>query len=163
MPDLPAISLRPVTEADAGFLLAVYSSTREEELALTGWTDAMKAQFCAMQSQAQHSHYRLHFPNTEYHVIECANEPAGRLYVDHSGKDIGILDISLLPAFRRRGIGGHLLRELQQQARQAAKGLAIHVETFNPARRLYERLGFRLAEDKGVYLYMTWTPETALT
>ena len=34
--------------------------------------------------------------------------------------------------------------------------LTIHVERFNPALRLYERLGFTLAEDKGVYLFLEW-------
>jgi hypothetical protein len=34
----------------------------------------------------------------------------------------------------------------------------IHVERFNPALHLYERLGFRLAEDKGVYYFMKWLP-----
>ena len=32
--------------------------------------------------------------------------------------------------------------------------MTIHVERFNPALRLYERLGFSVAEDKGVYLLL---------
>jgi hypothetical protein len=30
------------------------------------------------------------------------------------------------------------------------------VERFIPALRLYERLGFREIEDKGVYLFLEW-------
>jgi hypothetical protein len=33
------------------------------------------------------------------------------------------------------------------------------VEQFNPALRLYKRLGFHQKEDKGVYLLMEWSPE----
>jgi hypothetical protein len=39
--------------------------------------------------------------------------------------------------------------------------LSIHVERFNPALRLYERLGFREVEDKGVYLLMQRVPDQA--
>jgi hypothetical protein len=36
--------------------------------------------------------------------------------------------------------------------------VTIRVERFNPALRLYERLGFSVAEDKGVYLLLEWSP-----
>ncbi len=153
-----AITLRPATPEDTAFLFAVYSSTRAEEMAPTGWSDEQKAAFCSMQFQAQDAHYRQHYPTAQYFVIEADKVPAGRLYVDHWAKEIRIMDIALLPEFRGKGIGTHFLRDLQKQAQAASKVLSIHVETFNPARRLYERLGFVLAEDKGVYLFMTWTP-----
>jgi hypothetical protein len=38
----------------------------------------------------------------------------------------------------------------------AGKPLRIHVERFNPALRLYERLGFRQIDDRGVYLFLEW-------
>ena len=158
MSDAAAISLRPVTAEDAGFLLVVYASTRLEELAMTNWNDEQKAQFCAMQFHAQDSHYRLHYPGAQYFVILDGDTPGGRLYVDHWKNEIRIIDIALLPVHRGKGIGTHLLSGLQDQAAAAQKKLSIHVESFNPARRLYERLGFELVEDKGVYQLMEWTP-----
>jgi GNAT superfamily N-acetyltransferase len=47
-----------------------------------------------------------------------------------------------------------LLRRLQDEARDAGKPLRIHVERFNPALRLYERLGFTPIADRGVYLFL---------
>jgi ribosomal protein S18 acetylase RimI-like enzyme len=82
--------------------------------------------------------------------------PAGRLYVDRGKKETLIIDIALLPEHRRAGIGTKLLRELQHEARMAGKALTIHVEKFNPALRLYQRLGFQQLEDKGVYLFLEW-------
>lgn len=158
----PSSTLRPATEADEAFLLAVYASTRAEEMAITGWSDEQKAAFCAQQFQAQTSHYRQHCPTAQCFVILSGEMPAGRLYVDHCEKEIRIVDISLLPEFRGKGIGTHFLRELQKEAQTASKVLSIHVETFNPAKRFYERLGFDLAEDKGAYQFMTWTPEMAI-
>jgi ribosomal protein S18 acetylase RimI-like enzyme len=53
-------------------------------------------------------------------------------------------------------VGTLLLRELQDEAAASGRSLSIHVERFNPALRLYERLGFQLLEDKGVYLLLEW-------
>jgi ribosomal protein S18 acetylase RimI-like enzyme len=80
------------------------------------------------------------------------------LYVARWDREIRIMDIALLPEHRGSGIGSKLLRELQDEARAAGKTLSIHVERFNPALRLYERLGFQQVEDKGVYLLMSWGP-----
>ena len=43
-------------------------------------------------------------------------------------------------------------------AAAAAKPVHMHVERFNPARRLYDRLGFRQIADQGVYLQLEWKP-----
>ena len=56
-----------------------------------------------------------------------------------------------MPEHRGGGIGTSLLEELAAEADAAGKSLTIHVERMNPALRLYERLGFSVAEDKGVY------------
>lgn len=158
------IALRPASAEDTELLVAVYASTRAAELASTDWTDEQKDQFCRMQFQAQDTHYRQHYPGAQFAVIMNGAQAAGRLYVDRWPAEIRIMDIALLPEQRARGIGTHLLRQLQHEAAAAGKALTIHVERFNPALRLYERLGFRVKEDKGVYLLLEWTaPVSALT
>jgi ribosomal protein S18 acetylase RimI-like enzyme len=138
----------------------VYASTRAEELAVTDWSEEQKTQFLRQQFTAQDAHYRAHYPSAEFSVIEREGLPIGRLYVDRWTKEIRIMDIALLPEHRGAGIGTTLLRELQEEARAAGKSLSIHVEKFNPALRLYERLGFRPIEDKEVYLLMEWRAST---
>ena len=86
-------------------------------------------------------------------------EPAGRLYVDRRADEIRLIDIALMPAFRRRGIGGELLKRVLDQGREAGLPVQIHVEHNNPAMRLYDRLGFRRVEDQGVYWLMRWQPD----
>ena len=149
--------LRSATADDTDFLRAVYAGTRTEELALTDWTDAQKAAFCRQQFDAQDAHYRAHYPTSEFSIIENGAADIGRLYVDRWDKEIRVMDISILPEFRGAGVGTQLLRGLQDEARAAGKSLSIHVEKFNPALRLYERLGFKPIEDKGVFLLMSWT------
>lgn len=158
MSEAVEITLRPVVESDRPHLLAVYSGTRQEELASTDWSDEQKADFCRMQFEAQDDHYRTHYPTAVHSIILAGDLPAGRLYVDHWSAEIRIMDIALLPDFRGRGIGTGILTNLQREARAAGKILSIHVERFNPALSLYARLGFTLAEDKGVYLLLHWQP-----
>lgn len=152
----PAVQLRPVKDEDGEFLARLYASTREEELGPTGWSDEQKRLFCRMQFDAQAAHYREHYPAAEYSVIECDGVAGGRLYVNRGAKEIRIMDLALLPEWRGKGIGSRLLRELQEETAAGGIRLSIHVEKFNPALRLYERLGFQPAEDRGVYLLLSW-------
>jgi len=158
---MPSLSLRNVSAADREFLCAVYSSTRTEELATTDWTHEQKAAFCQQQFEAQDAHYLTHYPNASREIILVDGEPVGRLYVDRWPKEIRIMEITLLPEARGHGVGGRLLADLQSEARNAGKILSIHVERFNPALTLYSRLGFVLAEDKGVYLLLHWEPDAS--
>lgn len=158
-----AATLRPVTAEDRSFLEKVYASTRMEELSVTGWTPEQKSAFCLSQFNAQTNHYLLHYPNAEFSVIEHDEIPVGRLYVDRWTKEIRIIDISLLPKHRGKGIGSQFLRVLQQEASDSNRTLSIHVEKFNPARRLYERFGFQEIEDKGVYILMEWSSRAVST
>jgi GNAT superfamily N-acetyltransferase len=84
--------------------------------------------------------------------------PAGRLYVARWSNEIRIVDIALLPAFRRLGIGNRLLRELQEEGKQSGRRVSIHVEMHNPAQQLYERLSFSRVSHYGIYWLMVWDP-----
>jgi len=156
MPSIPGITLRPIRDDDLELLFRVYASTREEELAPVPWTAEQKADFLRMQAAAQHAYYQENYKGADWLVIERDGVPAGRLYVHRREKEIRLVDISLLPEHRNAGIGSDILVELIAEAAAAGKPLRIHVERFNPALRLYERLGFQQIEDRGVYLFMEW-------
>ncbi len=151
-------SLRPATEADADFLLAVYGSTRAEELALTGWSPAEKDAFVRMQFHAQTVGYRAQSPGAEHLVILVGGEPAGRAIIDRSGPELRVMDVALLPERRGQGIGTELMRELQAEAAAAGRPVTLHVEVFNRALGWYQRLGFRAAGQQGIHVAMAWTP-----
>ena len=155
-----SITLRPVHAGDEEFLYGVYASTRQEELAQTGWGEAQREAFLRQQFDAQSRYYREHYQDTSFDVILADCRPIGRLYVARWPEEIRIVDIALLPEYRGAGVGTAMLGELISESEASAKPLSIHVERFNPALRLYERLGFREVEDKGVYLLMQRAPET---
>jgi ribosomal protein S18 acetylase RimI-like enzyme len=152
------VTLRPATHDDRELLLAVYASTRAEELDQVVWAPGARETFLEMQFAAQDHEYRRANPQGTFDVIEVDGRPAGRLYVDRRPGDLRIVDIALLPEFRGRGIGAALVGQLQEQAAAEGRIVSIHVELSNPAARLYGRLGFVMAEDLGVYRRMEWTP-----
>ncbi|RZL30491.1 MAG: GNAT family N-acetyltransferase [Rubrivivax sp.] len=133
--------LRPATAADAPWQLAIYAGTRADELAVTGWPAAQREAFVRQQHEAQQRHYALHFPRSVCHLILVQGDTvAGRLWLDERPDRLHILDIALLPAWRGQGLGTRCLQALTA----GGQSLSIQVELHNPARRLYERLGFLL-------------------
>ena len=123
------------------------------------WSYERKAAFVHQQFEAQTRHYLEHYPTATLDLILVDDEPAGRLYVDRWPTEIRVVDIALLPSYRRKGVGEKLLRGVQAEAAASGRLVTIHVERFNPAQRLYARLGFVTADDTGpVHLLMSWTP-----
>ncbi|HEY6815928.1 MAG TPA: GNAT family N-acetyltransferase [Croceibacterium sp.] len=145
------VSYREFSDEDLPFVAELYASTRREEVAATGWPLEMQEAFLAQQHDAQHRHYALHFADAEWLIVERGEEAIGRLYLRDLGENLHIVDISLLPHSRQKGIGGAIMQDILDHARSLGKGLSIHVEKYNPARSLYARLGFEMVEDRGVY------------
>jgi ribosomal protein S18 acetylase RimI-like enzyme len=155
------LTFRRIADADLPFLARVYASTRAEELAVTPLTEAQKAAFLDAQFRLQHAHYQKYYPEADWLVIEHGRVDIGRLYIERWPSQHRIIDIALLPEHRGKGVGEALLRDLVDEAAAAGKDVSIHVEKFNPAMRLYRRLGFTTEEDKGVYDLMRWTQRSA--
>ncbi len=149
-------TLSPAQAKDEPFLLEVYASTRADELALVGWSAKQKQVFVQMQFNAQRQHYLAYYPGAEYSIILREHTPLGRLIVDRSGVEILLMDIALLPEYRRAGIGAAIIQSLQAEASQAGKPLRLHVEIYNPAQRLYARLGFSKIDAVGIYEELEW-------
>jgi ribosomal protein S18 acetylase RimI-like enzyme len=152
------VTLRPATDADLDFLHRLYATTREEELKQVPWTDEQKAVFVNHQFRAQHQYWHENYTDTSWDLILGDGEPIGRLYVARWADDIRIVDIALMPGHRRGGVGTRLIRELLAEGDATGRKVSIHVEMFNPARALYERLGFVQAGEHGVYLRMERPP-----
>jgi GNAT superfamily N-acetyltransferase len=157
------IELVPARPEDREILLRIYRSTREEELATTDWGEEQKRVFVEQQFSAQDAYYREYYVGARFDLMKAGGEVVGRLYVDRDQErfpgEIRLMEITLLPEHRGRGLGAEILHEMMEEARAAGRMLTIHVERFNRALSLYFRLGFRQLEDKGVYLLLGWSAE----
>lgn len=178
----PGAGLRSETVDDLDFQVALYTSTRWEELAPIAWPDSAKREFLGQQARLQHAHYLEHYKGAELLVITAPVAPSsaiagtpeeiwldpadsgrmliGRIYLRSGSTEIRLMDIALLPPHRGKGIGCALIEALQVESVARAAGITLHVEPNNPAQRLYQRLGFALIEQRGVYDFLGYTPPT---
>jgi GNAT superfamily N-acetyltransferase len=155
----PGIHFRPASQDDDSFLCQVFASTRERLLAGLPFDAIQKEAFARQQHLCQDQYYRQQYPHASFDIVCSGDRRIGRLYVNRTRDEILIIDISLLPEFRGAGIGGAVLRDLLTEAAQTGRRVIIHVDKFNPAQRLYQRLGFRIVQDAGADWEMEWTIE----
>lgn len=159
LPHGGTVALRALTPDDEPFLLSVYASTRDDEMAQVEWGQGQKEVFLKWQFDLQRREYDTRFPDARYQLILIDGEPAGRIWVGEDEEQIRLLDIALLPQFQKRGAGTVLLRELMKEAGRAGKLLRHMVFVLNDnAHRFYERLGFVIIEDLGAYKHMEYRP-----
>ncbi len=155
---LKGTSMRLETPGDADFLLELYTSTRQVEMDLTGWSVETRRMFIAMQFRAMRSAYAAQFPSAKFSIVLQDGLPVGRMVVNRDPGEIRIVDLALMPGARNLGIGGRLLRELTLEASQARTPLRLHVLRHSRAINLYHRLGFVTTAESEIYRTMEWQP-----
>lgn len=152
----PNIKLRPETPEDENLLVAVYGSTREQELAMVPWTSEQKETFLRFQLTAQLQHYKTEYPKADYSIILFEDQPVGRIYVDRRQTEVRIMDITLLSAHRGKGISSPIIRRLKDEASAAGKNLSINLDKLSQSQPIFEHLGFQSAEDAGFHVLYVW-------
>lgn len=145
--------------ADEPFLTRVFASTRTAELALFAGMPDQAAEFVESQSRLQRRAYADGHPGAAFEIVLVDGIPAGRLFVARGATELRIVDIALLAEFRGSGIGTELLRGVLDEAAAQGVGVALEVDLGNPARRLYEGLGFAVEAATETQVSMRWTPD----
>ena len=136
--------LRPATAQDEERLYEIHrAAMREHVEAVWGWDEADQRQ-------------RFHegFDPAGVSVIMSSGESIGLLKVDQRSDEVFLASIELAPEVQRRGLGGDIVRSVLRQAAQ--RGVPVRLQVFhrNPARRLYERLGFHPVGETPTHLEM---------
>jgi GNAT superfamily N-acetyltransferase len=132
---LDAVALRRAAPDDRGF---AYNVT---EQAMRTYVEALMGSWDE-EAQRRQSDACCHDPACR--VVMVRSVAAGLLFVTEGPSELFLRRIFLLPDYQRSGIGTHLLRQLRDRADREQKPLRLRVLVNNPARRLYERVGFRL-------------------
>ena len=155
---LEPVSMREETDDDKDFCRRLYHGVRIAEMSAVGWSRAQVKGFIDQQFHAQRTHYRKYYPRAGFMLIEHGDRPIGRWYLQADEKELRLMEVTLLPEWRNRGIGTQLMRCLTDWSESTGRPITLHVEPFNPAYRLYRRLGFETIEDRGVYHFMQRLP-----
>ena len=142
------VRLRPAAAADFAFVHAArVAGLREHVARLWGWDDA-----------AQEARFRARFDPAGYQIIVVDGQDIGALSVLWSEQEVLLVDIELLPAWHGRGLGTAIVRASIAEAHAAGLPLFLQVLRGNPARRLYERLGFRETGETESHIRMRIDP-----
>lgn len=156
----PVVAFRPITDQDRAFLVSLYISTREHEFRHTGWSGEEVVDFLTRQFDLQKQSFEMHFLGAAFRIITLDGVDVGRLYVDRGDTYLHIIEFSLVPEWRGRGLGTDILRSLLNEAHGGKVPVRLSVLKDSPALPLYLRHGFRIVGDKSSHHAMEWTPDT---
>lgn len=135
MPDLalaPAYTLRPATAGDYAFLYDLHVACLKAYVAATwGWDEAV-----------QRAMFREGFAPERSRIVEVGGRAVGVIAVERRLAEWFVANIAVAPAMQGQGLGAALLRSVLADAAREGLPVRLQVLRVNPARRLYERLGF---------------------
>ncbi len=147
-----AFLLRTAQPTDVEFEQLLYASTRED---LRPLGPEVFDGLIGMQFRAQSMSIRLDHPRAERNIVMVDDAPVGRLVTDTSADQVELIDIALLSEYRNHGIGTGVLRGVLAEADRIGRAVRLHVEKQSRAVHLYERLGFGICGDLGMYFAMS--------
>jgi ribosomal protein S18 acetylase RimI-like enzyme len=126
------IYLRPGTAEDREFFWRLHCETLREYVDKTwGWDEAWQC-----------GKFDEDFDPSSLLVIEKDGAPIGQISVGRTGDEIFLAAIAIAPEQQNQGIASQLIRDLLSESDQSHLPVTLQVLKVNPARRLYERLGF---------------------
>lgn len=147
----PVIERRTATDDDGAFLFELFCSSLPGNHPLLLLPEAERKPLLQKQFDARENKYRAVYALADFDVVTFGGEPVGNLYVDRGDDEFVIIDISILPGYRDRGIGTELVSSLLEEASRLVLPVRAHVLHRSPAWRLWKRLGFELDCDHRAY------------
>ena len=142
---MDAIETRTATETDFDFLVDVHRQTfRGYVEQHWGWDEARQKEGLREDFQA--------FP---YKIICDHGEAIGAIAIIDQGEALFLHYIAILPTHQRRGLGSQLIRRVIDKAFEKGIPVKLNVLKSNPAKALYERLGFQVTGDDEYRYFMT--------
>jgi len=141
---MPPIGFRHSTERDVDFLYAMHVATMKYYVDQTwGWDDAF-----------QESVFRKNYVPAKIRVITFDGEDIGMISLEERDDVIFLRSIEILPTHQNQSIGARIIQHIIADAIPKQKPVLLNVLKVNPAKRLYERLGFSVIEETDTHFIM---------
>ena len=144
-----SITLRPATWEDADFLYHLHRASLKEYVEQTygKWDD-----------EWQRQHFRQHLNPDACQVIVSEGQDVGVVCQVEREEEVFLSILKVLPEYQGRGIGTSIIQSVLREAHRKGMPVALQVLKVNPARRLYERLGFVTTGETETHYQMRATP-----
>lgn len=142
------IALRPALEQDFEYCRRLYFAEMRwiiEELRL--------------DRNAQETSFGQQWNRKQVRIITLDDTDVGWLQTIREHCEIFLAQMFVDSPFQRRGIGTEVMTLLIDEATELNLAVRLNVVRINPARRLYERLGFRVTHEDDRKFYMKRDPD----
>jgi ribosomal protein S18 acetylase RimI-like enzyme len=136
--------LKPASKGDIDFLVNLRKQTMSEHLDAAGW----------LMDDAGHLE-RVLINFEDCYVIEIDQEAIGMVKYLSLLDKIFVMQVQILAKFQGRGMGREVIEYLIELAKADSKHAELHVLKANPAKQLYERLGFVVYDEDKLEFHMT--------
>ena len=141
------------------FIARVFTSTLD---ALSLLSQPLRDELASLQYRSFRADRQRNYPGLVRRIILAGSDPAGYLFTAEAQAGIvQIVDIALSPEFRGRRIGSAVLVWQMHEACSSGCTILLHVNATNPARGLYERLGFSVTGENGPAVRMEYASPPA--
>ena len=138
------ITFRQIKIKDFEFLWQMHNAALKNFIAATwGWNEALQRRF-----------FTESFSMEKGKIIVADGKDAGFIWTSEKESEITLVSIRLLPEFQNRGIGTKLIKDLIDESETKNKPVGLQVLKVNPARNLYEKLGFRVVAETETHFRM---------
>ncbi len=142
-------SIEPATAEHEPFLRSLFAANLAESIEALGGDPRLTASgpLLEMQFRARQMSYTAAYPSAHDHVVTRRTDatPVARLLVDWSLQGAPVvwgIDVAVHPAQRGDVVGLRLLQAWVSTCDRLGRPAQLHVLPHNPARRIYQRLGF---------------------
>ncbi|EMF50998.1 acetyltransferase [Streptomyces bottropensis ATCC 25435] len=148
MPDMADLNMRPALSRDVGPLAELRAVVMRPDLERLGRYDPGRVR----------RRFRDSFDPAHTWVIEAGGAVAGCVALRPAADAHWLEHFYLAPHLQGTGIGTAVLRTLLARADRTGLPVRLNVLRGSPARRLYERHGFRLDAEDPVDVFLTRPP-----
>jgi GNAT superfamily N-acetyltransferase len=144
------VSLRAAVDAD-------FEACRRTYFAEMDWVNER----LGLKRDDQESMFRKLWDPAQVCIIQADGVDVGWLQTVVSKSEHMLGQMFVDAPFQNRGIGTEVLRRIIDEASRLRLPVRLAVVKFNPSRRLYERLGFRVTHEDERKVYMSREPDPA--
>jgi len=147
---LQELTLRPAQSADFAFCQRTYFDS------MASIIETLK-----LDMSRQRESFRQQWQLPEVRIITIAGNDVGWLQSALANDAIFLAQLYLDGRSQRQGIGSRVMRAVIDEAAYEGKAVTLGVMKINPARRLYERLGFSVTHEDQYKFYLRREPDRA--
>jgi ribosomal protein S18 acetylase RimI-like enzyme len=138
------IDFRPIKTEDYEFLWRLHNAALKKYIEKTwGWNEDW-----------QRRNFEKNFHVEDGQIIVCENTDIGFYWLIEKENEILLASIRITPEYQNRGIGTKIIKDLIASTNKKNKNLRLQVLKVNPAKKLYERLGFVIKDETETHFIM---------